>query len=76
MIYIVFSVLEETRLSVLEFKLDVLCFAPKDLPLVSAISKLLIPGVLDQLTAMKNVHVPNLLKEHPQVKPLSLSCTP
>ncbi|XP_030458214.1 probable Ufm1-specific protease [Syzygium oleosum] len=64
-----FPVLEETRLSVLEFKLDVLCYAPKDLPLVSAISKLLIPGVLDQLTAMKNVHVPNILKEHPQLLP-------
>lgn len=46
-----------------------LCYAPKDLPLVSVISKLLIPGVVDQLTAMKNAYVPNLLKEHPQLHP-------
>ena len=33
-----------------------------------AVSKLIIPGLVDQLNSMKNLILPNLLTEHPQVR--------
>lgn len=64
-----FPVLEETRLLVVDFKLEVLCYAAKDLLLTCAISKLIIPGLVDQLNTMKNTILPNLFKQHPQLRP-------
>jgi hypothetical protein len=38
-----------------------------------AVSKLIIPGLVDQLNSMKNIILPNLLTEHPQVRQ-SITC--
>ncbi|XP_031405210.1 probable Ufm1-specific protease isoform X2 [Punica granatum] len=64
-----FPVDEETKLVILEFNLDVLCYAPKDLPLIDALPKLIIPGLIDQLTAMKKIVLPDLLTSHHQLQP-------
>ncbi|KAH7528303.1 hypothetical protein FEM48_Zijuj05G0058400 [Ziziphus jujuba var. spinosa] len=64
-----FPALEETRLLVVEFKLEVLGYAAKDLPLRFAVSKLIVPGLVDQLNSMKNAVLPNLLAEHPLLHP-------
>lgn len=68
-----FPALEEARVSVLEFKLDVLCYAAKDLPLKYAVSSLIIPGLIDQLTSMKKAVLPHLLVQHPQLCPYHFS---
>lgn len=62
------SALEEARLLFVSFKLEVLCYAAKDIPVIYAVSKLIIPGLVDQLNSMKNLILPNLLTEHPQVR--------
>lgn len=59
---------EVARLLVVDFKLQVLCYAAKSLPLMDAISKLVFPGLVDQLNAMKKAIVPCLLSQHPQVR--------
>ncbi|KAF2293237.1 hypothetical protein GH714_040593 [Hevea brasiliensis] len=61
-----FPALEEARLLVVDFELDVLCYAAKDLSLMYAISKLVIPGLVDQLNSMKKAVLPKLLTERPQ----------
>ncbi|XP_059442922.1 probable Ufm1-specific protease isoform X2 [Corylus avellana] len=61
--------LEETRLLVVNFKLEVLCYASKEIPVMYAVSKLIIPGLVDQLNSMKNAILPNLLTEHCQLCP-------
>lgn len=61
------SALEETRLLIIDFKLEVLSYAAKDLPLTYAISKLIVPGLVDQINTVKNATLPNLLAQHPQV---------
>nr|POE64035.1 putative ufm1-specific protease [Quercus suber] len=61
--------LEEARLLVVSFKLEVLCYAAEDIPVMYAVSKLIIPGLVDQLNSMKNLILPNLLTEHPQLHP-------
>lgn len=58
---------EEIRLLIVDFKLEVLCFAVQGIPVMHAISKLLIPGLIDQLNSMKKMILPSLLKQHPQV---------
>lgn len=60
--------MEEARLVVVDYKLEVLCYATKDLPLTCAVSKLIIPGLVDQLHTMKKIILPNLLTQHPQVR--------
>lgn len=62
------SVVEETKLVVLEFNLDVLCYACKDLPLIHALSRLVIPGLIDQMTAISKILLPDLLTSHHQVR--------
>lgn len=61
------SALEDARLLVVDWKLDVLCYATKRLPLIYALSKLVVPGLVDQLNTMKKAIVPYLLIQHPQV---------
>ncbi|KAF5730911.1 Ufm1-specific protease isoform X1 [Tripterygium wilfordii] len=61
--------LEEARFSVAEFKLEVLCYAIKDFPITFAVSKLIIPGLVDQLNSMKKTLLPDLLMQHPQLRP-------
>ncbi|KAF3436738.1 hypothetical protein FNV43_RR19485 [Rhamnella rubrinervis] len=64
-----FPALEETRLLIVDFKLEVLSYAMKDLPLTYAISKLIVPGLVDQIKTVKNAILPNLLAQHPQLCP-------
>lgn len=60
-----FPALKETKLLVVDHDIEVICYASKDLSLKDAISKLVIPGLVDQLFAMKNIISPNLLGQHP-----------
>lgn len=59
--------MDEAKLLVVNYKLEVLCYAAKDTPLVYVVSKLIIPGLVDQLRTMKNMILPNVLQKHPQV---------
>lgn len=52
---------------VVSFKLDVLCYASEDFPVTAAISKLVVPALVDQLETMKKAITPELLSQHPQV---------
>lgn len=61
------SASEDARLLVVDFKLEVLCYAAKSLPLMDAISKLVFPGLVDQLNSMTKAIMPYLLTQHPQV---------
>ncbi|KAF3623829.1 putative Ufm1-specific protease [Capsicum annuum] len=60
---------EETQLLVISHKLEVLCYAAKDLSLAYSISKLVIPALVDQLYSMRKVIMPDLLKGHPELQP-------
>ncbi|KAJ4712484.1 Peptidase C78, ubiquitin fold modifier-specific peptidase 1/ 2 [Melia azedarach] len=64
-----YPALEDARLLVVEFKLEVLCYATKSLPLTYAVSKLVFPGLFDQLNSMKKAIKPFLLTQHPQLQP-------
>ncbi|CAJ2644479.1 unnamed protein product [Trifolium pratense] len=66
-------VLEETRLIVVDIKLDVLCYSSKELPLRHAVSCLIIPSLTDQLNILQSFMLPNLLGQHPQLKPYHYS---
>jgi hypothetical protein len=60
--------MEEARLIVVDLNLDVLTYAPKDLPLMHAVSNLVIPALVDQLYSLKKIILPHLLVEHPQLR--------
>ncbi|XP_034674032.1 probable Ufm1-specific protease isoform X2 [Vitis riparia] len=60
---------EQTKLLVVDYKLEVLCYAAKDLPVTYAVSKLVVPGLVDQLNSIKNTILPNLLTQHLQLHP-------
>lgn len=60
---------EEAILRVVDYKLEVICYAIKDFPLTYAVSKLIIPALIDQLTTMKNIVAPSFLAQHPQIHP-------
>lgn len=62
-----FPALEEARLFFVNFELEVLCYVAKDLLLMSAISKLIIPALVDQFNSMKKAVLPKLLVQHPQL---------
>ncbi|KAM7273681.1 hypothetical protein ACFE04_028345 [Oxalis oulophora] len=64
-----FPALEEARMVVVDLKLEILCYAARDFPLGDAISNLIIPGLVDQLNSMKHTILPNLLEQHPQLRP-------
>ncbi|KAI8017124.1 putative Ufm1-specific protease [Camellia lanceoleosa] len=68
-----FPALKEAKLLVVDYKLEVLCYAAKDLPLKHAVSKLIIPGLVDQLCTMKNTILPNLLGQQPLLRPYHFS---
>lgn len=59
--------MEEARLIVVDLNLDVLTYALKDLPLMHAVSNLVIPALVDQLYSLKKIILPYLLMVHPQV---------
>ncbi|PKA61286.1 putative Ufm1-specific protease [Apostasia shenzhenica] len=54
---------------VANLKLDVLCYSSKEFLVASAISKLVVPGLIDQLIALKNTISPKLPTHYPQLKP-------
>ncbi|KAI3686398.1 hypothetical protein L1987_80074 [Smallanthus sonchifolius] len=58
----------KAKLLVVDYKLKVLCYATKDLRLTDAVSKLIIPGLVDQLHTMKNMTLPHLLSQHPKLQ--------
>ncbi|KAJ8553970.1 hypothetical protein K7X08_024648 [Anisodus acutangulus] len=60
---------QETELLVIGHKLEVFCYAAKDLSLVYGISKLGIPALVDQLHSMRKVIMPDLLKRNPELHP-------
>lgn len=60
---------ESARLLSFSFKLDVLCYASKDLPVTTAVSKLVMPGLVDQIMSMKKAIIPKLSMQHPQLCP-------
>ncbi|KAJ8642787.1 hypothetical protein MRB53_004535 [Persea americana] len=64
-----FPATEPARLVLVSLKLDVLCYASKDLPVASAVSKLIIPGLVDQFATLKKAFLPWLITEHPQLCP-------
>lgn len=68
-----FPALKETKLLVVDHDLEVICYASKDLSLKEAISKLLIPGLVDQLLAMKSIISLNSLRQHPLLHPYHFS---
>ncbi|CAN6713734.1 unnamed protein product [Malus baccata var. baccata] len=68
-----FPALEEAKVLVVDFKLEVLCYSAKGLPLKHAVSKLLIPGLIDQFNLVGNTVLPNLLAQHPQLHPYHFS---
>ncbi|KAL5717897.1 hypothetical protein ACHQM5_010852 [Ranunculus cassubicifolius] len=70
-----FPASEHTKLVVLSFKIEVLCYAVKDLPVTSAISGLIVPGLGDQLASLKKAFLPNLLTNDTQLKPFHF-CPP
>lgn len=63
-----FSALGEANLLVINHKLEVLSYATKDLLLIHMVSKLIIPGLVDQLHSLKNKIMPDLMKKHRQVR--------
>ncbi|XP_073099403.1 probable Ufm1-specific protease [Elaeis guineensis] len=60
---------EPARIVVASFKLDVLCYASEDFPVTAAISKLVVPALVDQLETMKKAIIPEILSQHPQLCP-------
>ncbi|XP_078435785.1 peptidase C78, ubiquitin fold modifier-specific peptidase 1/ 2 isoform X1 [Wolffia australiana] len=60
---------EPVKCSVVDFKLDVLCFSSRDFPLDSTISRLVIPALVSQLLEMKQSTTPKLCMNHPQLHP-------
>lgn len=60
---------EEAILRIVDYRLEVICYAVKSLPLINAVSKLIVPALVDQLTAMKTAISPSFLVQHPQLRP-------
>ncbi|KAG2329638.1 hypothetical protein Bca52824_000818 [Brassica carinata] len=63
-----FPAMEEARLIVVDLNIDVLTYAPKELPIMHAVSNLVIPALVDQLYSLKKIILPHLLMEHPQLR--------
>ncbi|KAF9597099.1 hypothetical protein IFM89_015763 [Coptis chinensis] len=63
---------EPAKHVVSSFKIEVLCYAAKDLPVAYAVSRLIVPGIVDQLISIKKDIMANLLTQHPK----SISCPP
>nr|GMD05844.1 probable Ufm1-specific protease [Ipomoea batatas] len=60
---------EEAKVLVLDLKLEVLCYAAKDFTLRCAVSKLVIPALVDQLHSVKNKISHDLLVGYPELHP-------
>ncbi|KAK6153246.1 hypothetical protein DH2020_012885 [Rehmannia glutinosa] len=64
-----YPALAEAKLLVVSHKLEVLSYATKDLLLTHMVSKLIIPGLVDQIHSLKNKILPDLMTQHPQLRP-------
>ncbi|THU49272.1 hypothetical protein C4D60_Mb06t07810 [Musa balbisiana] len=64
-----FPATEYARNLNVNFKLDVLCYASEDFTIAAALSKLVIPGLIDQLNSIKKAVIPELLSQQPQLCP-------
>ncbi|URE09402.1 Peptidase family C78 [Musa troglodytarum] len=64
-----FPATEYARNLNVNFKLDVLCYASEDFTIAAALSKLIIPGLIDQLNSIKKAVIPELLSQQPQLYP-------
>ncbi|KAL8530025.1 hypothetical protein ACS0TY_007195 [Phlomoides rotata] len=64
-----YPALGEANLLVINHKLEVLSYATKDLLLTHMVSKLVIPGLVNQLHSLKNKILPDLMKQHRQLRP-------
>ncbi|KAL7153576.1 hypothetical protein ABFS83_04G178600 [Erythranthe nasuta] len=64
-----YPALGEAKLLVVNHKLEVLSYATKDLPLTRMVSKLIIPGLVDQLHSLKKKFLPDLMMQHPLLRP-------
>ncbi|KAL5205601.1 hypothetical protein ABZP36_033810 [Zizania latifolia] len=53
-------------LRVINLKLDILCYTSVDFPVAAVVSELVIPGLADQLSIMKNAIVSEFTAEQPQ----------
>ncbi|EPS74314.1 hypothetical protein M569_00439, partial [Genlisea aurea] len=60
---------EAKKLLVVNYKLEVLSYATKDVQLIDAVSKLIIPAIMDQLRSIKSNVLQDLSKKHPQLQP-------
>ncbi|KAL8551441.1 hypothetical protein ACS0TY_000511 [Phlomoides rotata] len=63
-----YPALGEANLLVINHKLEVLSYATKDILLTNMVSKLVIPGLVNQLHSLKNKILPDLMKQHRQVR--------
>lgn len=68
-----FPAMEPAKCVAVSIKIDVLCYAGKDHPMKCVISELIIPGLGDQLTSMKKAIMPNISKQHSQLKTFHFS---
>ncbi|KAH6819954.1 Peptidase C78 [Perilla frutescens var. hirtella] len=64
-----FPALGEAKLLVVNHKVEVLSYCTKDLLLTDMVSKLIIPGLVDQLHSLKNKILPDLLTQQLQLRP-------
>lgn len=64
-----FPALGEAKLLVVHHKLELLSYCTKDLLLTDMVSKLIIPGLVDQLHSLKNKILPDLLTQQLQLRP-------
>ncbi|WOL12793.1 putative Ufm1-specific protease [Canna indica] len=64
-----FPATEHARYLNCSFKLDVLCYASQDFTIAAALSKLILPGLVDQLNSIKKAATPELLLQQPQFCP-------
>ncbi|KAI4336260.1 hypothetical protein L6164_014806 [Bauhinia variegata] len=64
---------EQARLLVVDIKLDVLCYAAKELPISYAVSSLIFPGLVEQLKTLQNAILPHLMTQHPKLHPYHFS---
>lgn len=64
-----YPAVDDVKILVVEHDLDVVCYATKDMPLASAISKLLVPALVDQLYSIRKKMLGSLLRQHSQLRP-------
>jgi hypothetical protein len=64
-----FSAPTPASLSDINLKLDILCYSSVDFPVAAAVSELIIPGLVDQMSIMKKIIAAEITQQ-PQVRVL------